>query len=437
MSARLTAARRLHTAAATAVVLTVAGAAFLPAAAGAAEQQPAGKPLTMTLGKPAPDAPLSRGGATASMTLTVSNSSDQPQDFSAWLLGEADGPAPIQSDSVVLDVSALNAPATKTFVGGQDGGWQGMFYPSSGKLGDGFSVPAKGELTWKVTVGLDRNYPTNDGDLTLTASPVTGFEKIDADKSRNTAVFRTDPQIRPGELNTTWNWDRKVARPGQWAGLTLNTAATGPGEFPRELRRTIVVRPLYVTTHHDFLLEAELGGKRVRLEKTDLDTWELPPLPKGFGSSSGTASVKLYLGLGDHSDIVEDSVVHVRAIYSMGGTYDFAESATEVEAGPAQTTPTTPPPGTASPSPSASPTPTSTPTGTPSATASATATAGAGTSGTTGTGTGTGTSATVTGSMASTGSGSTGPLAAAAAALVALGAAAAFLGARRRRTTRG
>lgn len=436
MSARL-AARRLHTAAATAVVLTVAGAAFLPAVAGAAEQQPAGKPLTMTLGKPAPDAPLSRGGATASMTLTVSNSSDEPQDFSAWLLGKADGPAPIQTDSVVFDVTALDAPATKASVGRQDGGWQGMFYPSSGKLGDGFSVPAKGALTWKVTVGLAKAYPTNDGDLTLQASPLTGFERIDADKSRNTAVFKTDPQIKPGKLTTSWNWDRKVARPGQWAGVTLNTTATGPGEFPAELRRRITAHTLYDTGEHDFLLEAEVGGKRVRLQQAEGDTWDLPPLPKGFGSSSGTASVKLFLSLGDHSDLEADSVVHLKAVYSMGATYDFAESDTEVEAGPVRTTPkppTTPPAGTGSPSASPSQPASPSPTGTPSATASVTATAAAGTTGGSGTGT---TTTTATGSLASTGSGSSGLLAAAAAALVALGGAAAYAGARRRRTVRG
>lgn len=86
MSARPVTARRIRTLAATAVVTAVAGAAFVPATAVAADK--AGEhALKMTLGAPTPGAPLKRGGATESMILSVTNSSDKAQEFSAWLPG--------------------------------------------------------------------------------------------------------------------------------------------------------------------------------------------------------------------------------------------------------------------------------------------------------------------------------------------------------------
>lgn len=94
-SARPVAARRIRTLAATTVVAAVAGTAFVPVTAFAADQaQASGNPLTMTLGAPTLGNQLKRGGATESMTLKVTNAFDKAQEFSSWLLGEVDGPSP-------------------------------------------------------------------------------------------------------------------------------------------------------------------------------------------------------------------------------------------------------------------------------------------------------------------------------------------------------
>ncbi|MFI6034217.1 hypothetical protein ACIBBD_08635 [Streptomyces sp. NPDC051315] len=415
--ARPVAARRLRALAATTVAAAVAGTVLAPVTALAADGATGGAPLTMTLGAPTPDGPLKRGGATESMLLTVTNSSAKAQEFAAWLPGEADGPSPLLADSVVFDVTAVDAPATTSRVGRQDGSWQGLFFPASGDASTSFSIPAKSEFTWKVTVGLGATYPTNDGDFTLTAGALAG--DVDDDPARNTVVFTTDPKITPGTLDLTWvRDDNVVARPGRRAGLTLTATATGPGEFPAELRRTISAQGFRDGAGDpDFILEAEVGGRIVKLEETNESQWELPALPKGFGAASGTASIDVYLSLGENTDITKDTEVPLEALFSMGDTYGFTGIPTEVTAGPAKSTPGSP-----------SATPSTEPSESPSAPASATPPASASTT----PAAATTTTTTTSGSLAATGSGGTGRYAALAAVLVALGGAATWFGVRRR-----
>lgn len=425
MSARSVAARRVRTVAATAVVTAVAGTAFVPATAGAADRA-SGHALTMTLGAPTPDGPLKRGGSTESMILTVTNSSDKAQDFSAWLPGTPDGPSPVMKDSIVFDVTAVDAPATKSMIGHQDGLFQGMFFPAGGNASSHFSVPAKAEFTWKVTIGLSATYPTNDGDFTVHAGRLVG--DIDDDKSRNTVVFKTDPQITPGKLHQTWvRTNDVVARPGRRADLTLQTKADGPGEFPAELHRTVSAQGFREGAGDpDFILEAEIGGKTVKLKEINDSMWELPVLPKGFGAASGTASIALHLSLGEHSDIKKDTAVPLEALISMTDSGYFNTSWTTVTAGPALATGSP----SATPSTPATQTPSASAPATPSASASSSAATTTG--GTTG---GTTNTTSATGSLANTGSGGSlyGTLAA---VLLAVGGAAAWFGTRRRSATR-
>ncbi|MGW2614700.1 hypothetical protein [Streptomyces sp. NPDC001500] len=429
MSARSVVARRVRTAAATAVVAAVAGAAFVPAAAVAADK-PGGHALRMTLGAPTPDGPLKRGGATESMILTVTNSSDKAQPFAAWLPGTPDGPSPVLKDSVVFDVTAVNAPATKSAVGRQDGQFQGLFFPAAGNAASSFSIPAKSEFTWKVTVGLGASYPTNDGDFTLLADALAG--DVARDPAHNTVVLRTDPAITPGKLNVAWEQKSgAVARPGRRAELVLRTTVTGPGEFPAELTRTVSAHDFrHGGGNPDFILEAEIDGEIVGLKETGDGEWELPAIPKGFSSAAGSRSIKLYFSLGEKSDIAEDTVVPLEALYSMGDTWGFNGAETRVTAGPARatTSPSADPSATASPSPSAS------------ASGPATASPSASESGSAATVTGgTAGGATdltgATGTLAATGPGGSGLYGALAAVLLAVGGAAAWFGMRRRTTT--
>ncbi|MFD9437150.1 hypothetical protein [Streptomyces sp. NPDC060002] len=436
MSVRSVAARRIRIVAATAVVTAVAGAAFVPATAVAAVAAVAADKagdhaLKMTLGAPAPTGPLKRGGATESMILTVANSSDKAQDFSAWLPGTPDGPSPVLKDSIVFDVTAVDAPATKSAVGRQDGSFQGLFFPATGNAASTFSIPAKTEYTWKVTVGLGASYPTNDGDFTLTAGRLIG--DTDDEPSRNTQVFKTDPAITPGRLNVAWEQKTgAVARPGQRAELVLNATATGPGEFPAELQRTVSAQQFREGAGHpDFILEAEVGGKIVKLKEFNDSEWELPAIAKGFGSSAGTESIKLYLSLGAKSDIGKDTVVPLEALFSMADSWGFNGAETQVRAGPEVVTA---PSGTPSTTPSASASASASASSSASPSASVSSSAATTTGGTTG---GTTDTTSATGSLAATGSGGSGLYGALAAALLAVGGAAAWFGTRRRRAARG
>ncbi|MFF0201268.1 hypothetical protein [Streptomyces sp. NPDC005017] len=418
MSARLAAARRTRTVAAAAVVAAVSGTAFVPASANAAEGT--GKPLTMTLGAPAPDSTLERGKATRSMTLTVTNSSDKAQDFKAWLPGTAEGPSPMLKDSVVFDVTAVDAPATKSATGRQDGQWQGLFFPVSGTASSVFSVPAHEEFTWKVTFGLGTRYPTNDGDFTLTAQPLGG--NVTADPARNTVVFDTEPAIEPGSLEVRLDPTAGVVlRPGERAAMALSTLATGPGEFPAEIDRTLVID---AGEDMDFGLEAKVGGKTVKLAESTPNRFELPALPKGFGSAAGRDILELNLSLDKGSKVAKESQVRLHALYEMEEGQPFVDSLADARIRPAQVS-------TGSPSPSTSPTtqPSSTPSGSASTgtTASPSASATAATTGGASGGT------TANGALASTGSGA-GLYATAAGVLLALGFAAVSL-VRRRRST--
>jgi hypothetical protein len=423
MSARLAAARRIRTVAAAALVASIAGTAFVPATATAAEGT-SGNPLTMTLGAPTPDATLKRGGDTRSMTLTVANSSDKPQDFQAWLNGEADGPSPLLNDSVVFDVTALDAPATKSSVGRQDGQWQGLFFPASGNASSAFSVPANSEFTWKVTVGLGANYPTNNGDFTLKAAPLQG--KVTADPARNTVVFKTEPAIKPGKLEVRLDPTAGVVlRPGERAGMSLSTRATGPGEFPADIDRTLVID---AGKGMDFALEAEVDGKVVKLAEPTANHFELPSLAKDFGTEQDL--LELHLSLDKDSTVEKETWVRLHALYSMNGEQPFVDSLADAKILPAQTSSGSP---SATPSATPSTQPSSTPSATPTASDTATPTASTSTTAAAGTSTTTG-GTTPTGSLASTGSGA-GLYATVAGVLLALGFGAAALGKRRRRTT--
>ncbi|MFJ5774919.1 hypothetical protein [Streptomyces sp. NPDC093094] len=426
MSARLAAARRIRTVAAAALVAAVAGTAFVPAAATAAEGT--GKPLTMTLGAPVPDSTVERGGDTRSMTLTVTNSSDRAQDFRAWLPGTAEGPSPLLKDSVVFGVTALDAPATKSATGRQDGQWQGLFFPASGDASSAFSVPAHEEFTWKVTFGLGASYPGNDGDFTLTAQPLGG--NVTADPARNTVVLDTEPAIEPGTLEVRLDPTAGVVlRPGEHAAMALSTLATGPGEFPAEIDRTLVID---ASEDMDFGLKAEIGGRTVKLAEPAPNRFELPALPKGFGSAAGRDVLKLDLSLDKGSEVAKETRVRLHALYEMEEGQPFVDSLADARIRPAQTSTGSPSPSASpstqpsSPAPSATPAESASP-GATAAPSAATTTAAAGTTGGTSGGT------TTTGALASTGSGA-GLYATVAGALLALGFAAAAIGRRRRAT---
>lgn len=417
----------VRTAAAIAVVAGVV-TTLLPLSATAASAAPATDDhavLRTEMGAPVPSGPLTRGGATETFDLTVKNPTGKAVEYKPWMLLDAKGPSLLQKDDVVFKVEAVDAPATKASVGQQDGEWQGLFFPSAGEAGQGFDIPANGKMTWKVTLGLGANYPTNKGDFNFTA---TSYNNSVAPGGADSHLFKVDPQAKTGELKT---WFKQVSsgKDGQEqrAYLDLNYQATGDGTFNVPLATSL-------TLSHpgeekaDFRLQALIDGRWQDLNAKD-SRYELPRIAKGFGAASGVHTQPLRLSLGRDTKLTKRTVITMEAEVRQaeGNTWPLLTAPVQFPLAPIVEPDTTVPttnPTTNPTNPTTSPSPTPTPSST-SAVQQAVATT-TGNSNVTTTG-------SSTGPLATTGAGSsTGLYAGLAAALVVLGAAAAWLGRRRR-----
>ncbi|MFJ9546407.1 LPXTG cell wall anchor domain-containing protein [Streptomyces erythrochromogenes] len=416
----------VRTAAAIAVVAGVV-TTLLPLSATAASAAPAADHtvLRTEMGTPVPSGPLTRGGATETFDLTVKNPTGKAVEYKPWMLLDPKGPSLLDADDVAFKVEAVDAPATKSSIGQQDGGWQGTFSPSAKDDYAGFDIPANGKMTWKVTIGLGANYPTNNGDFNLTA---TSYNNSVAPGGADSHLFKVDPQTKPGELKT---WFKQVSsgKDGQEqrAYLDLNYQATGDGTFGTALATALSL------SHPgeqfaDFRLQALIDGRWQDLEAKD-SRYELPRIAKGFGAASGVHTQPLRLSLGKDSKLTKRTTITMEAEvrHAEGNTWPLTTVPVKFPlvpiTEPAPTEPTTNPttPTTTTPSPSPTPSSTATSTGVQQAVATTTGNSNVTTTGSS------------TGSLAATGAGSsTGLYAGLAAALVALGAAAAWLGRRRR-----
>ncbi|MGW2816772.1 hypothetical protein [Streptomyces sp. NPDC001415] len=423
MSARI--AHRLFRPAATAVVVAaVAGTVLLPVSAQAATSDDAQRPLLMEMGTPAPNGPLTRGGATETFELTVSNPTRQTQAFHPWMLGDATGASPLQTDDVTFKVQPVNAPATTYDVGHQDGGWQGYFHPAGKDASAGFDVPANGKLTWKVTIGLGANYPTNDGDFKLTATSLNGEV---AQNHQASHTFKADPAIKAGHLKT---WFEKkpgstMDAPNGRQYLDLHYQATGDGVFSSALTTRFQLSYAGPQVKNPaFFVQALIDGRWQDLKVDSDNSVTLPAIPKGFGAASGVRTLPLRINLGVKTQIKKVTPITAAVDVSLasGNTYPFGGATAQFALGPIDegTAPATKP----------STKPTGTPSAKPGASAATSAApVAAGNANLT-------TTTSATGSLAHTGADShTGLYAGIAAALVALGGAVAWLGARRRRTS--
>ncbi|MEU9148455.1 hypothetical protein, partial [Streptomyces sp. NPDC048349] len=403
----------VRTAAAIAVVAGVV-TTLLPLSATAASAAPTtdGHAVLRTeMGTPVPSGPLTRGGATETFDLTVKNPTGKAVTYKPWLLLDPTGPSRLQQDDVVFKVESVDAPATKSSIGQQDGEWQGMFYPAAGApggLSEGFDIPANGKMTWKVTLGLGANYPTNNGDFNFRAASYNNSVAADGMGSH---LFKVGPQIKTGELKTSFTQGSPdMGGQEQRAYWNLNYQATGDGAFATGLASTLSL------THPgeekaDFRVQAMVDGRWQDLKAED-SRYRLPEIPQGFGAASGVRSLPLRVSLGENTKIKKKTTVtmEVEVAHAKGNTYPLKTAAVKFPLVPfAQPVPS----GTPSTTPSATPTkaPATSPSVQPAAATSSAAAAG-----------NTHTTTTGSGSLAATGSSGTGLYAGLAAALVALGA---------------
>lgn len=349
MSARTATLRNVSAAA---VVAAIAGAVLMPLSAHAAEDP---KPvLKTTMSAPVPSGPLTRGGATETFELTVTNPTDKTASYHPWMLLDHTGGSPVGRKDVVFKVEPVSAPATESYVIMQDGGWQGAFYPAGGDSGRAFEIPAGGKMVWKFTIGLDKNYPTVDGDFTLRAESLD--DEIAKD-GHSSLAFKTSPQTKPGQLK---NWyDGVTACEGTDGSsckeLNLHYKVTGEGEFSSAL-----------ATYFDVnYLNGDLAGAEVQTRIKVDGTWkdltdgngnrQLPVIPKGFGAASGERVVRMQVKLGPKAPTNKDVsvVLSTQVGLAEGNTYLFAGAEQKLQFTPKATTPTSPAPATPKPASSA------------------------------------------------------------------------------------
>ncbi|MFD0269833.1 hypothetical protein ACFVGY_25225 [Streptomyces sp. NPDC127106] len=424
MPARTAARRTVRAAAATAVVAAVAGTALMPLSAYAAPSDGTGV-LKVTMADPDPSGPLKRGGAAETFELTVTNTSDKAAVFHPQLIGTPSGPSPLQKDDVTFKVVAADGQPTTSFIEQKDGGWQGTFHAAGKPAGDGYEVPANRTLTWKVTIGLGANYPTNLGDFKLDVLPSPELAK-DGTASH---TLKTDSVFKAGKLNT-W-FDGFGACQGSTAPdcleLNVKYLADGDGAFHTPLATRLELKAAGFGTP-DFQVRAQVGGTWQDV-KSDSVAFDLPVISEGFGAASGERTTRLQVKLVPKTKLTMAAQIELKAnvAFTKGNPKVIAAATGKIELAPATSSSPSPSPTTsASPSPSASTTASAS--ASPSASASTTAAAG-GTTSTTTTGSGT---------LANTGANShTGLYSALAAALVATGGAAVWLGARRRKAVSG
>ncbi|MGW7366088.1 hypothetical protein ACWGI8_22285 [Streptomyces sp. NPDC054841] len=427
MSARLS--RRL-VAATTVTAAAAIGATLVPFTAYAAPVDSSAAPLTFSSGLPQPAGALTRGGAGKSFTFTVKNASDKPQDYWGSVFASAEGPAPINAKQVKFDVEELSAPDTDSGSGSQDQSMVGAFYPAGKGPATAFKIPAKGELSWKVTVALSKDYPSINGDLKVMFD--AGPDKVQ-DASAGNVTFDVDPEGKGGSLEAKFGVGKDdVLQLNKTTEIDLSLHSKGAGVYDYGLGTSFelvgqdTVLPKVEVKVYEY-------GQWVRPKQTSENTWGLPVLDGGFGNGA-THTYKLRLTVKDLNGVSKDTTVGLRASTHLvvGNTYPLAGADAELPLKVAKggTKPSATPSPSTEPSATATPSASAGPSSTSSASSSAAVTTTSATSGTSGTSGGT---ATTTGALARTGSSSTTWYAAGAAAvLLAAGGALTALRLRRR-----
>lgn len=411
MSAR-TLSRRPRLVAAVAVAAAVCGTMLMPAAAYA--DAPATKPLHIAFGTPSPAGPLVRGGATESYTVSATNNNGKAVEFNANVFGLPIGASPLDGSEVKFAVEPVSAPATDIEVGRQDAAMLVTLHPHGTKSAR-FSIPAKTTYTWKITVGLNANFPANDGNLTLTFD--TGTYEDNPSHSVPSISFQASPAIRIGTITDHFGGATKVsaAKP---AVFSLDVSNQAGGHFSKALRTQLTA--LGAGGDPELNLFVWIDGRWVEVAAPEhVDTWLLPDIPTGFAEDQ-TYHYKLMftVSAGKAPKTAKVLGLTAQTRLSSGNTSVITAAAEKITVLPAA--PVTTPTGT----PSATPTPSASST-TSSPVPSASATTNAPTVNT-------------KGSLAHTGAnGSTGTLVTGAGVLIALGAAMAFFGLRRRRSHQG
>ncbi|WP_405005437.1 LPXTG cell wall anchor domain-containing protein [Kitasatospora purpeofusca] len=434
-------------------------AAVAPAAAAPAAKadENAAKPLAATLEKAPGQAPITRGGEGATMKLTVTNNSDQEQQYHPAVSVTPLGTAPTSWSWIEFSAKEISGPETYGMRTFGTSGFAGYVLPKNGMMSRTFTVPARTTYSWEVTVQVRAALPVDNTAVKLTLLN-------DQDNSTNSAPVNL-PVAAPTEALfqhfSPSDGTIKFDQPWETDLSLLNNGAAITSPITPTLR--------YPTTGATLKLDVQRpDGTWAAVAGSD-NTWQLPPVTGGIGKGesyhykarlsldsltgsgvffSGWLSLLPNTDLGP-IDIAEGALVKVDG-YRTTPTPRPEPTPTATTPAPT-TTPTATPTDTPSTAPTGTPTtapttarpaatttaaaPVTVPAPTPTTTAGTRAVAaayGSGNQATTTTTTAAGTTGATGTTLASTGAGNSGAMLGTAGTLVLLGAGAVFYAKRRR-----
>ncbi|MFJ9445594.1 hypothetical protein ACIRRH_27585 [Kitasatospora sp. NPDC101235] len=271
--------RRSGLLAAATLVVATGTAALAPATAFAGTPAPTdAKPLVATLEPTEGQAPLTRGGNGAALTMTVTNNSDQDQPFHPAVTVKPVGSTPSGWAWIDFNAKAISAPATYGLASWSDNStFSGYVVPEYSMSYVPFTVPAHTTYSWAVSfklkaalpaddtaveVGLvnDLNDSTNSAPVTLPVASPTGALVQDFSNYSGTVSYK---QPFETDLNLTNN--------GAAIDSTINpTLRFGNGS-----------RPIPATLKLDVLQDDQW----VTVPGSD-NVWKLPPVVGGLGQGA-------------------------------------------------------------------------------------------------------------------------------------------------------
>ncbi|MBY8878873.1 hypothetical protein [Actinacidiphila acidipaludis] len=254
--------RRLSVAATAVVAAAVCGTLLAPAAHAASDE-----PLAVVLSDVSHNA-VARGQGSQTLTLTVTNTTGTAQDYASSVFGIPDGPSPILGSQILLQAAPVTAPATDVTLGQEDASALVTLAPHGGKPFAPFSVPAHGSMSWKITFGFAKDYPSNDDGITLAFDTGHGSKSVHVD---------LPPAQADGKLTGALGAKATVA-PGRPGRTSYDVADSAGGAFQSPLRTLVTV----ADAPKGMKLQVLTNGTWTDAPSLSPWEWTLPQIATGF-----------------------------------------------------------------------------------------------------------------------------------------------------------
>ncbi|MFC5667098.1 LPXTG cell wall anchor domain-containing protein [Kitasatospora misakiensis] len=273
---------------ATAFAADAPPAAVAPAAAAPAAKadENAAKPLAATLETAPGQAPITRGGEGAAMKLTVTNNSDEEQQYHPTVSVAPVGTPTNSLNWIEFSAKEISGPETYGLRGFGSNGFTGYVLPKNGMTSRTFTVPAHTTYSWAVTVQVRAALPADNTAVKVTL-------QNDRDNSTNSAPINLPIAAPTGALVqrfTSSGTTVSFKKPFETDLVLTNNGAAITAPITPTLKFPDTRVPLKLDVQQpDGTWVAVPGSGNV---------WQLPPVAGGLGKGE-SHHYKARLSLGD------------------------------------------------------------------------------------------------------------------------------------------